>query len=278
MAKKKQSKFLRNLLIICLPLILVQAGVLFKYKQSSTQDSFKDAMDKAVETSDKINPDQQAIIKIQLALSDYRIKSDKYPDSLEDLIPDYFDEVPIDPQTAEPFKYTREGEAYLLGQAAGASKESKSDESLNEEDLLLTSLDAINQETYVYDPTNKKDPFRSYNFEVNSKRNKGKNPLEQFDYAELRLTAVLLNLKEPKAIVEDGNGRGHTVNIGTVIGLYGGKIVRIEKDKIVVLEDTIEFTGEKTNKTIDIFLPQETNDYGSLTKEQSLGKSKIITN
>ena len=274
--KKQQSKFLKNLLIICLPLILVQSFILFKYKRGANVVSFKDAMNDVLTENDKIAVDQRSIIKIQLALSDFRIKGNKYPDSLEELIPKYFDEIPIDPETAEPFRYLLSGDFYLLGQAAiKTSPAGQSDITTDETDALLDSLDSINQEIFVYDPTGKRDPFRTFDFSNYDQRKKGATPLEQYDYKQLKLSAVLLNTGEPKAIIEDGTGKGHTVKIGSPISFYGGKIVKIEVDRVVILEETIEFTGEKATRTIDLYLPKETKDYGSLTREQTLGESEV---
>ena len=85
------------------------------------------------------------------------------------------------------------------------------------------------------------------------------------------MSAVLLDSGDPKAILEDGNGKGHTARVGDEIGLYGGKVHEIKENKIVVIETTIDFTGEQNTRLIDIFLPIVENDYGSNTRKQSLG-------
>lgn len=53
---------------------------------------------------------------IQNALLQYRIEKGLYPDTLEMLFPDYIGEIPTDPQTHVPYKYSMEmkGENYKI--------------------------------------------------------------------------------------------------------------------------------------------------------------------
>ena len=279
--KKKKASYLQKLLMITGPLILIQAFVLFNYKKQNTIVDFKDAMNDATSSSD-VAPDRQSVVRIHLALNDYKIKYDSFPEDLNELIPDYFDEIPIDPDTAEPFEYTQtnNGESFDLGSQTktarskgkdGDSSEDSAVTAVDEEEALLASLNTYEEQLFIYDSTGKIDPFRSFDFNKYNQRQKGKSALQQFDYNEFRVSAVLLDSGEPKAILEDGNGKGHTARVGDEIGLYGGKVHEIKEDRIVVIETTVDFTGEKNTRLIDIFLPVTENDYGSNTREQSLG-------
>ncbi len=272
-----KSSYLKKLLILTGPIILIQAIVLLRYKISSEPTSFKDAMDSAIESGD-VGDEQRSAIRLHIALNNYRMKNNAYPDSLDQLVPDYFEAVPVDPNTAEPYEYKKDGESFILGKEGATGNATAPDGTVaegdvdqNEEDTLIASLNNFEDQLFIYDPTGKKDPFRPLDFDRFNRQVKGKTPLEQFDYAQFRVSAVLLDSGEPKAIIEDGNGKGHTVQIGSKIGLYEGTVSEIKPDRIVVKEITIDFTGEENTKLVDIVLPAKENDFGSLTKEQSIG-------
>ncbi|WOO43641.1 hypothetical protein [Rubellicoccus peritrichatus] len=57
---------------------------------------------------------KQLLTLTGLALSAYNKDHDKYPNSLGELVPDYLDEIPVDPLTGGGFVYRPEGEGYLL--------------------------------------------------------------------------------------------------------------------------------------------------------------------
>lgn len=276
MAKKKKTSGFKVFMIIGATLILIQASVLFIYKRKNQPASFKDAMNSAISNNDKIDPEKRDTIKVQMAISNYYIENGKFPEALEDLIPKYFEKVPIDPQTAEAFVYkVADGRFYLGADAAkitGNAQQAKGPVGpQNETQALLASLDSSAIDSFVYDPSGKRDPFRSFDFSDEKKNLENKPPLERYDYGDLKLSAILLNTGEPKAIIEDGTGKGHTVKVGSVLGLYGGKIVKIETERILILESTIEFTGESSSKTVELFLPKEELDFGSLSKKESVG-------
>lgn len=271
---KQKSTYTKKLLIITLPLILIQAGILYKYKEENKPLEFKDAMNQAVHANSKIDPEQRDVIRINLALNDYRIKNGEYPDSLTKLVPSYFSDLPLDPDTGEAFLYKQTNNSFLLGQRAIESvgvEEKSEEEQVNEEEILLASLNTFNQDIFIYDVTDKRDPFRSYDLSKYQPNKGGETPLEKFDYPAFKLTAVLLDSGEPKAIIEDGHGRGHTIKLGTKIGLYDGVIHEIKEDRIIIMEKTIDFIGEENTRLIEILLPAKESDYGSLSREEVLG-------
>jgi len=61
-------------------------------------------------------------------------------------------------------------------------------------------------------------------------------------------------MEQPTAIVENPKGKGYMVRVGNKIGNLGGVIVRIEPDKLVIVETTAEFTGEAKNREVEMFL------------------------
>lgn len=112
-------------------------------------------------------------------------------------------------------------------------------------------------DTYTYDPTGKRDPFRPEDEkEVLSddstggvvKHSQGPaplaprelEPLEAFDLTQLKVSAIIWDVKNPRALVRDPNGGTHTLRIKTRLGRRNGFVVAIREGEIVVVEYDVE--------------------------------------
>jgi Tfp pilus assembly protein PilP len=51
--------------------------------------------------------------------------------------------------------------------------------------------------------------------------------------------------EDSRALVEDGAGLGYIIQNGTPIGMRGGHVISILKDKVQVEEYTVNYLGEK---------------------------------
>lgn len=110
---------------------------------------------------------------------------------------------------------------------------------------------------YVYDATNKRDPFRSFVLEEAARRNKGeRGPLEQFELGQLQLHAVVWGTDKARALVMDPQGRGYIVKEGTPIGKSSGQITRIGQDLVIVREIYEDTLGGRTEKDIEMRIRQ----------------------
>ena len=228
--------------------------------------SFPDVMTMKVNSDPRIPVEQRALVSLDLALKDYHAQKGSYPADLSQLVPAYFPKVPIDPQTAEPFKYRVDGDRYFIGDAGpaasaggktGAQRPAAADQKeidKAEQNALIALLNAPDEDEFTYNPQGKRDPFRAYDFSPPAQVPSTDNPLEAYSYDELKVTAILKGLDEPTAIVENPKGRGYTVKIGAKVGNMGGKVVKIDADKVVVVETTVEFTGQTKNRTVEMFL------------------------
>ncbi len=95
-----------------------------------------------------------------------------------------------------------------------------------------------------FDPTGKADPFEPLfkeepkpKAEVAAKPKqpeRPRTPLERLDLGQLRLTAVVMAGNRPRAMVEEANGKGYVIELGTPIGLERGKVTVINRDRIVI--------------------------------------------
>ena len=110
---------------------------------------------------------------------------------------------------------------------------------------------------YVYDATDKRDPFRSFVLEEAARRDKGeRGPLEQFELGQLELHAVVWGTEKARALVMDPQGRGYIVKEGTPIGKSAGQITRIGQDLVVVREVYEDTLGGRTEKDIEMRIRQ----------------------
>jgi len=114
MARKKRS-FTKKFVAVAGTLIIVLLGLLAFFSSGERPRSFPEEMTKKIASDPRIPPERRALVQLHLALSDYRAQRGAYPGKLDELVPVYFTKVPLDPQTAEPFKYAVEDGRYYLG-------------------------------------------------------------------------------------------------------------------------------------------------------------------
>jgi type IV pilus assembly protein PilP len=116
----------------------------------------------------------------------------------------------------------------------------------------------------VYDPKGKIDPFEPLFKEtptvalVKKQREKRtpRTPLERIDIGQLKLVGIILAESGNKALVEEASGKGYVIKIGTYLGTNSGKVVKIEKDTVVVAEEYEDVLGNVTVRNTEIKLPK----------------------
>jgi Tfp pilus assembly protein PilP len=74
------------------------------------------------------------------------------------------------------------------------------------------------------------------------------------------LVAIIWDIKEPKAMVEDSAGLGYVVNIGTPIGMNDGKIKAITPKEIIIEEFYVDLYGAKKKRDVDMRLSVEKSE------------------
>jgi len=103
------------------------------------------------------------------------------------------------------------------------------------------------KEDYFYDPAGKKDPFFPAVVDEKSlKISDGEvenvdtgpppTPLEMYELSQLKLVAIMKFGAKDVAMVEDPEGKGHTLYIGTLIGKNKGMVLRMEEGKVLIEE------------------------------------------
>jgi type IV pilus assembly protein PilP len=106
---------------------------------------------------------------------------------------------------------------------------------------------------YSYDPTNKRDPFRSF---VKTVVEEGgtETPLERFDLTQLTVTAIMWGVDPPRALIRDPAGKGYIVVEGTIVGKNKGRIIAIEDNLVRVKETYVDALGRAATKSVEMRL------------------------
>ena len=125
---------------------------------------------------------------------------------------------------------------------------------------------AQRKSNYRYSAVGKKDPFRSYfgDMAAMNKEKKIVSELQNFDVSDLRLTAIVCGISEPRATIVAPDGKSYIIKTGSFIGKNWGKISRILPDKIEIVETYKDPLGRKIINKLYLELPVKTN----LTKDE----------
>jgi type IV pilus assembly protein PilP len=95
-----------------------------------------------------------------------------------------------------------------------------------------------------FDPTGRRDPFHPPRWGFGTRTGDPPSPLQRYDIGQLRLVAIIYNTQDPRAVVEDEEGLGYIVKVGTAIGPNGGQVQSIERGKLVIQEGAVDFYGD----------------------------------
>jgi type IV pilus assembly protein PilP len=105
-----------------------------------------------------------------------------------------------------------------------------------------------------YDATGRRDPFRPPRAPAPHAAAEARTPLQRYEITQLRLVAVIYDTKEPRAVVEDDQGLGYIVRVGTPIGPNGGQVRGIEKGRVLITEDSVDYYGEHRENQVTMEL------------------------
>jgi type IV pilus assembly protein PilP len=95
-----------------------------------------------------------------------------------------------------------------------------------------------------FDPTGRRDPFRPPRASAVTRTGEPPTPLQRYEIGQLKLVAIIYDTLEPRAVVEDDQGLGYIVRVGTAIGANGGRVRDIERGRVLIEEDSVDFYGE----------------------------------
>lgn len=114
---------------------------------------------------------------------------------------------------------------------------------------VLYAQESVEESTYRYNAKGKRDPFFSPLHRLTEQPaaapDEAKTPLQRLDLGQFKLVGVIVDINEPKALIEDNSGLGYIVTRGTLIGSKGGAIKSIEPRRVLVEEYETDFYGKR---------------------------------
>ena len=125
----------------------------------------------------------------------------------------------------------------LPSQTTGMSKPVVSPATPPTESAAPAASMATENMIYSYNPFGKRDPFRSFLDEKGLTVDKAGDPLLNFDLSKFTLSAIIWGIPNPRALVVDGDSKGHVISRGTRIGRNRGQVTRILKDQVLIAEE-----------------------------------------
>ena len=123
----------------------------------------------------------------------------------------------------------------------------KKDEAVEEEE----------EERYSYNPNNKRDPFQSFLVTASEDSlldNIPRTPLQKYEVGQYSLTGIIFGIDRPRAMVEDPDGIGHVLEVGTYMGTKWGKVESIGDGVVVVTEELQTVDGQLVVKRQELRL------------------------
>jgi len=112
-----------------------------------------------------------------------------------------------------------------------------------------------------YDPTGRRDPFRPPQARSVTTVGSDRSPLQRYELGQLKLVAVIYDTESPRGVVEDESGLGYIVKVGTEIGVNGGTVRAIDRGRILVEEQSVDFFGEA--RSSEVILEMASGERGS---------------
>ncbi|MBT3386515.1 MAG: pilus assembly protein PilP [Desulfobacula sp.] len=139
---------------------------------------------------------------------------------------------------------------------------------VKESGLQALELKKDQQEIEHYDFQGKIDPFESLIQEkqvevmpqVDERPKRILTPLEKIGLNQIRLVAVIIMKNRQIAMVEEANGKGYEVGIGTYIGKNQGKVYEIKDSSIVIKERVKDYKGRLKERVQEIKLHKIDNE------------------
>ncbi len=83
-----------------------------------------------------------------------------------------------------------------------------------------------------------------------------REPLEAFDLSTLKLVAIFSMGNKRVAMVEDSTGKGYVVHPGSYMGTNSGRVSKITKESLVLIEKSVAPTGEIVNREVTLTLKE----------------------
>ena len=160
---------------------------------------------------------------------------------------------PTSAPTALAPAVTPQGEKTMPMQApVGGAKESPKPSDA----AVLPTTEA--SDGYSYDPQSRRDPFQPLTKAIKEKVQLDVPPLQRYQLSDVKILGIIWGGYGYYGLIQTPDGKGYTVKEGMLMGTNNGVIKAISDKAIIVSEPTIDFTGKKIEKEVELLLrPKE---------------------
>ena len=112
-------------------------------------------------------------------------------------------------------------------------------------------------------PGRRRDPFRPFTLDLRPETiAEPVTPLQRYELPQLKVAAVLLDIKPPRAMLQDNSGMGFIVTPGTLIGRNRGVVTAIESRRVVVEERVQDFYGNEQVQRVVLEMAKDDEPQG----------------
>ena len=173
------------------------------------------------------------------------------------------------PQQAVVKKISKQGAAPAV-KAPGATEREKSERKpqvqqaaqaqVSEPGEARQASPLAQKVAYTYDPGDRPDPFAPFYGPGQEKESAWEcegippGPLTDNEVAQFTLVAVVKRSGESVAMVQDPEGKGYTIRVGTYLGMRCGKVTSIGPDGVIVEEPYKDVLGKRTMRKVPLKL------------------------
>lgn len=111
---------------------------------------------------------------------------------------------------------------------------------------------------YSYDPKSRRDPFQALTKAIKRERQLDVPPLQRYQLSDVKILGIVWGGYGYHALIQTPDGKGYSVKEGMLMGTNNGVIKTITDKAIVVAEPTVDFSGKKIEKEVELLLrPKE---------------------
>ncbi|MDX9715027.1 MAG: pilus assembly protein PilP [Dissulfurispiraceae bacterium] len=122
----------------------------------------------------------------------------------------------------------------------------------------VAAVQAPKPVSYAYDAKNRRDPFYPLIVKQDTEKKPGLTPLENYEISDFKLIAILREkVKGYFGVVTLPNNKSYNLREGVKIGMNGGKVIKIEKDSVVIREYHRDLKGVLSPKDTILKLRRE---------------------
>jgi len=115
---------------------------------------------------------------------------------------------------------------------------------------------------YIYEPAGRRDPFAPLvvvrrEAKAGGEKRRPLGTLESYDIGDFSLLAIVKKRGRYYALLLAPDNKSFTVNEGDIIGLHNGRVEEISRNRVVIVEYTVDYRGNKKPREVVLELHKE---------------------